>query len=62
MKYDSNASNCFTLKSGIDVGQGINVGPWISVGREQNMQSYVTKNLKPENLKIYVDHEKNSKI
>ena len=43
-----------TLESGIDVGQGItvgpgkfvkriNVGPWISVGHEQNVQIYVTK-------------------
>ena len=44
-----------TLESGIDVGQGItvgpgkfvkkiNVGPWISIGHEQNVQIYVTKN------------------
>ena len=60
-----------TLESGIDVGQGINVGPgilskrinvgpWINVGHEQNVQIYVTKNL--SNLKIFVDPGKNSKI
>ena len=60
-----------TLESGIDVGQGItvgpwkfvkknNVGPWINVGHEQNVQIYVTKN--PSNLKIFVDPGKNSKI
>ena len=60
-----------TLESWIDVGQGINVGPgkfvkkinvgpWINVGHEQNVQSYVTKN--PSNLKISVGHGKNSKI
>ena len=38
----------------------INVGPWISVGHEQNVQIYVTKN--PLNLKISVDPGKNSKI
>ena len=43
-----------TLESGIDVGQGINVG------HEQNVQIYVTKN--PSNLKIFVDPGKNSKI
>ena len=37
-----------TLESGIDVGH------------EQNVQSYVTKN--PSNLKMSVDHGKNSKI
>ena len=30
----------------------INIGPWINVGHEQNVQIYVTKN--PSNLKIYV--------
>ena len=60
-----------TLESGIDVGQGINVGPgkfakrinigpWINVGHEQNVQSYVTKN--PSNLKISLGHGKKSKI
>ena len=60
-----------TLESGIDVGQGItvgpgkfvkkiNIGPWINVGREQNVQIYVTKN--PSDLKISVDPGKNSKI
>ena len=60
-----------TLESGIDVGWGINVGPeklvkriyvgpWRNVGHEQNVQSYVTKNL--SNLEIYEGHEKNSKI
>ena len=43
-----------TLESGIDVG------PWINVGHEQNVQIYVTKN--PLNLKISVDPGKNSKI
>ena len=43
-----------TLESGIDVG------PWISVGHEQNVQIYVTKN--PLILKISVDPCKNSKI
>ena len=43
-----------TLESGIDVGQGINVG------HEENVQSYVTKN--PSNLKISVGHRKISKI
>ena len=43
-----------TLESGIDVGQGINVG------HEQNVQSCVTK--KPSNLKISVGHGKNSKM
>ena len=38
----------------------INVGPWIKVGHEINVQSYVTKN--PSNLKISVGHEKNPKI
>ena len=60
-----------TLESGIDVGQGItvgpgnlskriNVGPWINVGHEQNVQIHVTKN--PSNLKISVDPGKNFKI
>ena len=44
----------------VDVGQVINVGPWLSVGHEQNLQSYVTKN--PSNLKISAGHGKNSKI
>ena len=39
----------YTLESGIDVGQGINVGPWTNVGHKQNEQSYVAKN--PSNLK-----------
>ena len=61
----------YTLQSGRDVGQGINVGPGkfvkkinvgpqINVGHEQNVQSYVTKN--PSNLKISVGYGKNSKI
>ena len=65
-KYSS-----YILESGIDVGQGITVGPGkfvkknkrralISVGHEQNVQIYVTKN--PLNLKISVDSGKNSKI
>ena len=60
-----------TLESGIDVGQGINVGPgkfvkrinvgpWINVGHEQNVQRYVTKN--PSNLKISLGHGKSFKI
>ena len=31
----------------------INVGPWINVGYEENVQIYITKN--PSNLKISVD-------
>ena len=31
----------------------INIGPWINVGHEQNVQIYVTKN--QSNLKISVD-------
>ena len=57
----------YTLESGIEVGQGItlgpgkfvkknNVGPWINVGHE----IYVTKN--PSNLKISVSLGQNSKI
>ena len=38
----------------------INVGPWINVGYEKNVESYVTKN--PSNLKISVGHGKNYKI
>ena len=59
-----------TLKSGIDVGQGITVGPGkfvkknkhraLNIGHEQNVQIYVTK--KPLNLKISVDPGKNFKI
>ena len=58
-----------TLESGIDVGQGISVGPGKFVknikyralnGNEQNVQIYVTK--PPANLKISVDPGKNSKI
>ena len=56
-----------TLESGIDVGQGINVGPGKFVKKnklralnKQNVQSYVLKN--PSNLKISVGHGKNSKI
>ena len=54
----------FTLESGIDVGQGITVGPGIfvkknkhkgepSIRHEQNVQIYVSKT--PSNLKISVD-------
>ena len=43
-----------TLGSGIDVGQGINVG------HEQNVQRYDTKNI--SNLKIFLGHGRNSKI
>ena len=61
----------FTLESGIDVGQGItvgpgkfvkiiNVGPWINVGHEQDVQIDVTKT--QSNFKISVDPGKNSKI
>ena len=46
-----------TLESGIDVGQGINVGPGkfvkkVNVGHAQKVQSYVKKD--PNNLKISV--------
>ena len=43
-----------------NLSKRINVGPWINVGHEQNVQSFVTKN--PSNLKISVGHEKKSKI
>ena len=46
-----------TQESGIDVGQGIKVGPG-KVGKKnaQNVQTYV------DNLKISVAHGKNSKL
>ena len=56
----------FTLESGIDVGQGITVGPGKFVKKnkrrawKKNVQIYVTKT--PSNLKISIDPEKNSKI
>ena len=65
MKQRGVLKNTHTLESGIDVGQGINVGlgkfvKKINVGHEQNVQSYVAKN--PSNLEIYEGHEKHSKI
>ena len=58
-----------TLESGIDVGQGITIGPGKFVKKnkhrafvphKQNVQIYVTKYR--SNLKISVDPGKNSKI
>ena len=58
------------LESGRNIGQGLivcmawiylskitNVGPWINIGHEQNVQSYVETN-----FEVSESHVKNSKI